>query len=272
MRRSKNLLNTAFIYLVFAFLYAPIVVMIIFSFNDSKSRTNWNGFTLNWYAELFSDKLIMSSLYVTLAVAVLSAVTATVIGTAAAIGIDALSPRPRTIMLNVNNIPVMNPDIITGVSMMLLFVFLNMEGGFFTLLLAHITFNIPYVILSVLPKLRQLDRFVYEAALDLGASPRLAFFRVIIPEIMPGIITGLIMAFTLSIDDFVISYFTSGSKAQTLAMTIYSMTKKRVSPKINALSTIMFLVVLVLLVIINVRQSRELAPGRKAGASAKEGR
>jgi len=255
--RSANALNKVFLFFVFLFLYAPIIVMIIFSFNDSTSRTVWSGFTMKWYSQLFSDELIMSSLYVTLAVALLASIIATFIGTIAALGIDAMRPGPKAVMLNVNNIPVMNPDIITGVSLLLLFTFMRMEGSFWTLLLAHVTFNIPYVILSVLPKLGQLDKFEYEAALDLGATPREAFFKVILPEISPGIMTGMMMAFTLSIDDFLVSYFTSGSKAQTLAMTIFSMTKKRVSPKINAVSTIMFVTVLALLIIINIRQSRE---------------
>lgn len=254
----KKAFDKIVIGLVFLFLYAPIVVLMVFSFNDSKSRTVWQGFTFKWYSELFSDKLIMHSLYTTLLVAIIAAVVATIIGTFAAIGIHNFKKAPKIIALNVNNIPVMNPDIITGISLMLLFLSMGMELGFFTLLLAHITFNIPYVILSILPKLRQMNRHLFEAALDLGASPAYAFRHVVIPQILPGVITGFIMAFTLSIDDFVVSYFTSGTSAQTLAITIYSMTKKRVSPEINALSTIMFLTVLILLVIINLRQKREI--------------
>lgn len=258
----KRIAEKCIIALIFVFLYAPILVLMVFSFNDSKSRTLWQGFTFRWYGELFSDKLIMHSLYTTLTVALLAAAIATVIGTFAAIGIYNFKKAPKAIALGVNNIPVMNPDIITGISLMLLFLFMGMNLGFYTLLLAHITFNIPYVILSILPKLRQMNRHLFEAALDLGASPAYAFRRVVIPEILPGVITGFIMAFTLSIDDFVVSYFTSGTSAQTLAITIYSMTKKRVSPEINALSTIMFVAVLILLVVINLRQKRELAKNK----------
>lgn len=248
--------------LIFLFLYAPIVIMIIFSFNNSKSRNVWKGFTTKWYVELFSDKTIMNSLYVTLIIAVLSAVFATLIGTLAAIGIRSMKKRTRHVMLTLNNIPMVNPEIVTGVSLMLLFVFVfNATGllkpGFFTLLLSHITFNIPYVLLSVMPKLRQMDTNLYEAALDLGCTPMQAFYKVVIPEIMPGVVTGFVMAFTLSVDDFVISYFTSGSTIQTLSMAIYAMTKRRISPKINALSTLLFLTVLILLLIVNVRQMRD---------------
>lgn len=260
--KKNSVLNRIFALLVYFFLYAPIFVLIVFSFNVSKSRTIWAGFTLDWYAKLFSDALIMKSFYTTIAVAVIASLAATVIGTIAAVGINNMKKTPKVILLNINNIPVTNPDIITGVSLMLLFVFIGyvfpVKLGFVTLLFAHITFNIPYVLLSVMPRLRQMNKNVYEAALDLGASPAYAFRHVILPEIMPGIINGLMIAFTMSIDDFVISYFTSGSSAQTLAMTIYSMTRKRISPEINALSTILFLCVLILLVIINLRQSSEL--------------
>lgn len=261
-------LNKVYTGLIFLFLYAPIIVMIIFSFNSSRSRTVWKGFTLNWYVELFRDKDILNSLYLTLLVALLASVFATVIGTLAAIGINSMNKRMKSLFMTLNNIPMVNPEIVTGVSLMLLFVFIfKMTGllqpGFTTLLLAHITFNIPYVILSIMPKLRQMNASLYEAALDLGCSPRRAFFKVVLPEISPGIVTGFLMAFTLSLDDFVISYFTSGSTAQTLSMTIYSMTKKRVSPKINALSTLLFVTVLLLLILVNVRQNREEAKYKK---------
>jgi len=200
----KNFIQKSFIALVFIFLYAPIVVLIVFSFNDSMSRAVWTGFTFKWYAELFNDSLILSSLYTTLLVASLSAAIATFVGTAAAVGIYSMKKIPRSIFLTVNNVPVMNPDIITGVSLMLLFVALRFETGFTTLLLAHITFNAPYVILSVMPKLRQLDPYIYEAALDLGAAPLYAFSKVVIPEIISGVITGFMISFTLSIDDFVV--------------------------------------------------------------------
>ena len=253
--KTKLLLRRIFIGIVLFFLYAPIFVLIVFSFNASKSRSVWEGFTLEWYVELFKDTTILNSLYITLIVAVIAAIIATVIGTAAAIGIGNYSKIPRRFILGVNQIPILNPDIVTGVSLMLLFVFLNIDLGVITLILAHITFNIPYVILSVMPKLRQLNPNLYDAALDLGANPFQAFFKVIMPEIMPGVVTGMLLAFTLSIDDFVVSYFTSGSTAQTLAITIYSMTRKRVSPKINAVSTLLFLGVLILLIIVNIRQA-----------------
>lgn len=253
--------------LVFLFLYAPIFLMVVFSFNASKSRTIWAGFTLDWYKMLFSDKLILNSLYITLVLALLSSLFATIIGTAAAIGIHNMKKAPKKTMLTLNNIPVVNPDILTGVSFMLLFVVviralevvgINVQMGLPTLMIAHVTFNIPYVILSVMPKLRQLSKNMYEAALDLGATPFYAFRRIIFPEILPGVISGAVIAFTMSIDDFVISYFTAGTQVQTLPVTIYAMTRKRISPEINALSTLMFVTVLLLLVIINILQARDL--------------
>lgn len=239
--------------LIFLFLYAPIIVLIIFSFNSSKSRGNWDGFTFNWYIELFQDRQIMSALYVTLAVAVLSSIIATAIGTAAAIGIHNMNKLNKAVIMNLTYLPVLNADIVTGISLMLLLIFFNIKLGFMSLLLAHITFNIPYVILSVLPKLKQLNKHIYEAALDLGASPVYALRRIIIPEIKPGIITGFLLAFTLSLDDFVISFFTTGSGVANLSITIYSMARRGINPKINALSTIMFLTVLLLLIVVNKR-------------------
>ncbi|PKM73414.1 MAG: putrescine aminotransferase [Firmicutes bacterium HGW-Firmicutes-16] len=247
--------------LTYVFLYAPIVVLIVFSFNSTKSRTIWSGFTLNWYKELFNDSLIMSSLQTTITVSVIASVAAAVIGTFAAIGFFNMKKNWRSPLLLVNNIPVVNADIITGVSLSLLFVsvgaMLHFELGFGTLLIAHISFDIPYVILSVMPKLYQLDRNLFEAAQDLGCTWFQTIYKAIIPEIMPGIINGLLIAFTMSVDDFVISYFTAGSSVQTLSMTIYAMTRRRISPKINAISTLLFAVVLILLVIVNVRESRQ---------------
>lgn len=252
--------------LVFVFLYAPIFVMIVFSFNDSKSRTVWAGFTTRWYTELFSDSQILDALYTTLGVAVLASLIGTVIGTAAAIGIHRMRNPVRGAMLSLNNIPVVSPDIITGVSFRMLFVavlsFFGIFGlrfrlGFGTVLLSHISFCIPYVILSVLPKLSQMGKHIYEAALDLGATPSRALWKAVMPEILPGVVSGALISFTLSIDDFMISYFTAGTSAQTLPMAIYAMTRKRLSPEINALSTLMFVVVLSLLVMINVFQTRD---------------
>lgn len=250
-------LKRSYLYLVFAFLYMPIVVLMVYSFNDSRSRGAWGGFTLRWYVELFQDRTIMSSLYSTLIIGVVSAVVATIIGTLAAIGIHNSRGIQKKLIMNVTYLPVLNPEIVTAISLMILFVFAKVRLGYVTLLLAHITFNLPYVILSVLPKLRQLNKHLYEAALDLGSTPAQALWKVIIPEIMPGIITGMLLAFTLSIDDFVISFFTTGSGVSTLSITIYSMARRGINPKINALSTIMFTFVLLLLIIVNVRQARE---------------
>ena len=258
MRKSRWF-SSLYIWLVMAFLYAPIAVLIIFSFNDSKSRNTWTGFTLRWYEELFHDRVIMQSFLVMLVVAIVSSVIATVLG---------------TVVMSYTYLPVVNPEIITGVALMLLFIYLKMEFGMQTLIVAHITFNVPYVILNVLPKLRQMDKNTYDAALDLGCNPLKAFTKVVIPEIMPGIVSGFLMALTYSMDDFVISYFVSGASIQTLPVAIYSMTRRRVSPKINALSTIMFVVVLLVLVIYNVVSSRKAKamtrPVSKAG-SKREG-
>jgi len=250
-------------FIIFFFLYAPIIVLMIFSFNASKSRAKWDGFTLKWYAELFKDNEILSSLYYTIIVAVVSSLVATVIGTIAAIGIHNMNKIKKAVVMNLTYLPVVNPDIVTGISLMILFIFVKLNLGFITLLFAHITFNIPYVILSVMPKLKQLNKHVYEAALDLGATPLLAFWKVILPEIMPGVVTGALLAFTLSLDDFVISFFTTGSGVSNLSITIYSMARRGINPKINALSTLMFVTVLLLLVIINKRLSRKENTTRK---------
>ncbi len=248
---------------LFLFLYAPIFVLIVFSFNNSTtmSRSVWSGFSFKWYAQLMQDGMLLNALRNTLVIAVIAAVVSTVLGTAAAIGINGMNKWMKRMVMNVTNLPMVNPEIVTGVSLMLLFVFFakgmgNVSLGMFSLILAHITFCLPYVILSVMPKLRQMDSHLYEAAQDLGCSPVLAFFKVVLPEIMPGIVTGMIMAFTLSIDDFVISYFTSGT-TQTLPIFIYSMTRKRISPEINALSTLLFGTIMVLLIIVNLRQSKD---------------
>ena len=267
MKKKSSVGGKIFMALVFIFLYAPIFVLIVFSFNKAKSRTQWTGFTFDWYKELFSDSAIMNSLYVTLAVSVIAALVATVVGTITAVGLSRMSRRWRSPLLTINNIPIMNAEIVTGVSLCLLFVslgsFLKFNLGFGTLLIAHITFDIPYVILSVMPKIHQMDNNLVDAAQDLGCTWFQAFRKVMIPEIMPGILNGMIIAFTMSIDDFVISYFTAGSNVETLSMRIYSMTRKQISPKINAISTLLFVSVLVLLVIINVRQSRQNAKAKE---------
>ena len=276
-----------FTLLVYVFLYAPIVLLIVFSFNATKSNRVWGGFSTQWYVELFHNTRLLGALRTTIILSVLAAVIATILGTAAAIGFYSMRRRSRTAFLAVNNIPLTNADIITGVSMMLLFVFaigvfndsflsdllgVRWRTGFGTLLIAHITFNAPYVILSVMPKLRQLDPNIYEAAQDLGANGLLAFRKVILPEIMPGVLNGLIIAFTMSIDDFVISYFTKGAGVTTLAVEIYTMVKRPVTPEINALSTLMFLVVLALLLTVNIRQARQETAALRRRAKLNPGR
>ena len=268
MRNERRIGSRLFMALVFLFLYAPIFVLIVFSFNSSKSRAVWTGFSLDWYRELFQDSEILSALSTTLSVSVLAALIATVAGTFAAIGFYNMRKRWSRPLLTINNIPVINADIATGVSLCLLFVaaggILHFDLGYVTLLIAHITFNIPYVIMFIMPKLYQMDKNLIDAAQDLGCTWMQAFYKVVIPEIMPGIINGLLIAFTMSIDDFVISYFTAGSKVQTLSMTIYAMTRKRISPEINAVSTLLFVTVLLLLAIVNIREMQQENARKKA--------
>ncbi len=261
MEKTLNFIKKFYLSIIFLFLYAPIFVLMIFSFNESKSRANFTGFTFDWYISLFSNRNVINALYVTLAVAILSSLIATIIGTIAALSINNYNKFYKKVIMSVTNIPIVNPDIVTGASLMILFIFaFNITGigrlGFTTLLLAHITFNIPFVILSVLPRLNQIDNNLFEAAQDLGATPTTAFFKVLLPEIMPGVITGFLLAFTMSVDDFVISFFTSGQGINNLSTLIYSMSKKGINPEINALSTLMFIVVLIMLYIINIRTSR----------------
>lgn len=257
MKTGKFTFSKLCTVLVFVFLYAPIFVLIANSFNASKSRSVWTGFTLDWYEKLFHNEIILTSLVNSLLVALVAAVVATVLGTAAAIGIHNMNSVLRRFIMSVTNLPNINPEIVTGVSLMLLFVGVNMEFGFTTLILSHIVFCVPYVILNVMPKLRQMNTSLCEAAMDLGCNHWQVFRKVIIPEITPGIITGFLMAFTYSIDDFVISYFTYGAKAQTLSITIFSMTRRKVSPEVNALSTIIFVVVLAVLLIVNIIDIRK---------------
>lgn len=254
----KKLLTRSYLGLILVFLYAPIATLIIFSFNSGRLMGSWSGFSLKWYAELFQDASIMNALYITIIIALLSSLIATLLGTLAAIGIHNMRKRTRSLVENVTYLPMLNPDIVTGISLMLLFLFVGFKLGFASLLMAHITFNLPYVIFSVLPKLRQMPPQLYEAALDLGCKPGYALRKIVIPQIMPGIVTGAIFAFTLSIDDFVISYFTTQDIAN-LSIRIYSMARRGVNPKINALSTIIFVVVVTLLVVVNVRSSRAAA-------------
>ena len=242
--------------IIFIFLFAPIVILLIFSFNESKSLSVFSGFSWKWYHELFHDEATLESVRNTLILAVSAMVISTIMGTAAAVGIQKLRAKWLKRALNTaTDIPMTNPDIITGISLMLMFVFVGRLFGlsnslsFWTMLIAHVTFCLPYVILQVLPRLRQMDPSLPEAAQDLGCPPLRAFFKVTLPEIMPGIVTGAIMAFTMSLDDFVISYFTSGAGFQTLPIRIYNMTKKTVTPKMYALATITFFVILALLLV-----------------------
>ena len=259
--------------LILLFLFAPLVIMFVFSFNEAKSLSVMSGVSLKWYRELFRDSDTLASVKNTLILALSASVISAIMGTAAAVGINKLRSRAvRAAMDTVTNIPMTNPDIITGISLMLMFVFVGRLIGaatslnFMTMLIAHVTFCLPYVILQVLPKLRQMDPSLPEAAMDLGCTPARAFFKVELPEIMPGVVTGLIMAFTLSLDDFVISYFTAGNGFQTLPIRIYGMTKKTVTPKMYALATIIFFVILALLILSNLAEER----GEKGAGARKK--
>ena len=287
MKKNYRVGSRLYIALIFLFLYAPILLLVVFSFNDANSNVVWEGFSLRWYQELFRDRQVMGAVYTTLLVSFLATAISTVVGTFTAVGLYGMRRRWRDPILTVNNIHIMNADIVTGVALCIFFVAaiagwnsVVVEGwngfvtwleenfrrtlprmgevsmGFTTLLLAHISFDIPYVILNVLPKLRQMDRSLIDAAQDLGCTWMQAFWKVVVPEIKPGIVSGALIAFTMSVDDFVISYFTAGSSVSTLAMEIYSMARRRVSPEINAVSTLLFVIVLALLVFNNLREAR----------------
>ena len=277
MKKKTSLGSNIYTALVFIFLYAPIAVLIIFSFNSGKSTSVFEGFSLHWYGELLRDSVTLEAFKNSMIVAVVSSALATVMGTAAATAIDGYKNKMlRQTVMTTTNIPMMNPEIVTGISMMLLFVFIgSIFGktgtlGFTTLIIAHTTFELPYVILNVLPKLKQTDRNLAEAAQDLGCTPLQAFFKVVLPAIMPGIISGAMMAFTLSVDDFIISYFVSGNTSQTLPIRIFSMTKRRVTPDMYALSTLIFLAILILLIISNAVKARgDNNVSKKRGGGAK---
>jgi spermidine/putrescine transport system permease protein len=252
-----RLIKRSYLTLILLFLYLPIVVLIVQSFNAGVSRAKWTGFSFRWYQALVSDTSIMNALYVTVTIALLAAAVSTVMGTMAAIGIHAMKKRPQRMMMTLTNIPMTMPDIVTGISLMLLFIFTRVSRGYVTMLLAHITFDTPYVVLSVLPKLRQMNKHSYEAALDLGATPTYALARVILPNIMPGVVTGALLAFTLSLDDFTISYFTTSPLVQNLSTLIYSEARKGIKPTMNALSALMFVSLLILLLVINYRSTKK---------------
>ncbi len=271
MKNKTSFISKIYMALIFVFLYAPIGVMMAFSFNSSSSTYHLNGFSDYWWSRMFQDTAAMNALKNTVILAVATTVCSVILGTVAAVGLFYSKNKPyKKLMMTATNIPLMNPEIVTGISMMLLFVFAGrLLGksntlGFGTILIAHISFQLPYVILSVLPKLRQTDRRIYEAAQDLGCPPVQAFFKVVFPQILPGIVSGAIMAFTLSLDDFIISYFTNGPAFQTLPIHIFSMTKKRVKPDMYALSTLMFVAILILLIIMNTVQAKSDKKQREA--------
>ena len=263
-KKSTKVSRIFFLAAIFVFTYLPIAVLIIFSFNEGRSTGVWEGFSFKWYKELFADERIMRSVITTIIVAFSSAIISTVFGTFASIGIFYMKKIPKNIILNVTNLPILNADIITGVSLLLLYNIICIPLGYVSLILAHISFNLPYVILSIMPKLKQMDNNLYEAALDLGSTPMNALIKVVIPQIMPGIVSGFLLALTMSMDDFVISLFTSGAVVSTLSLEIYSMTKRGITPEINALSTIIFLIVLTVLIIANLKKSKTEEDTRKA--------
>lgn len=261
MSRLKRFLKRTwqdfYLVLILIFLYAPIATMMVLSFNSSKSRTQWGGFTLHWYTDMFASRNIMAALHNTLLIALLSALIATIIGVAACIAINSMKTVPRAIVMGITNIPMLNADIVTGISLMLAFIAFGISLGFQTILIAHITFNIPYVILSVMPKLKQTSRSTYEAAMDLGAGPVYAFFKVVFPDILPGVLSGFLLAFTMSLDDFIITHFTKGAGINTLSTLIYSEVRRGIRPSMYALSTVIFLTVLTLLIFTNFVPQRK---------------
>lgn len=248
---KRNLLQKIYIALIFIFLYAPIVTLIVLSFNGSRTRAKWGGFTLKWYSALFQNRDIMQALFNTLLIALIASIVSTIIGTIACIAIMNLKKKSRAIVMGITNIPMINAEIVTGISLMLLFISLGLRFGLGTILLSHITFCIPYVILSVMPRMQQINPYTYEAALDLGAGPVYGFFKVVFPDILPGVLSGFLMAFTMSLDDFIITHFTKGAGVDTLSTKIYTEVKKGIKPEMYALSTIIFLTVLILLFLVN---------------------
>lgn len=247
----KNTAKKIYIALIFIFLYAPIATLVVLSFNASRTRAKWGGVTLKWYGSLFQNEEIMQALFNTLFIALTASVAATIIGTIACISIINLKKRSRTLVMGITNIPMLNADIVTGISLMLLFISMGLRFGMGTILLSHITFCIPYVILSVMPRMKQLNPHTYEAALDLGAGPMYGFFKVVFPEILPGVLSGFLMAFTMSLDDFIITHFTKGAGVDTLSTKIYTEVKKGIKPEMYALSTLIFVTVLALLLLVN---------------------
>jgi len=253
----KTTAQKIYIVLIFIFLYAPIATLMVLSFNASKTRAKWGGFTLKWYGALFRNDDIMQALFNTLLIALIASVVSTLIGTVACIAIMNLKKRSRAVIMGITNIPMLNAEIVTGISLMLLFISMGLKFGLGTILLSHITFCIPYVILSVMPRMKQMNPYTYEAALDLGAGPVYGFFKVVFPEILPGVLSGFLMAFTMSIDDFIITHFTKGAGVDTLSTKIYTEVKKGIKPEMYALSTIIFMTVLILLLLVNRRPAEK---------------
>lgn len=265
MLKVKNFFKRFYLALLLLFLYLPIVTLMVFSFNSGDFMAKWEGFSFNWYVEMINDPTLMEALWVTISIAILSSLIAVVLGTLAAIGISDYKKISKGIVTNITYVPIMNAEIVTGVSMLLLFIFLRIPRGYFTLLIAHVAFNVPYVIFSVLPRLRSLDKNLYEAALDMGATPTYALRKVLIPELMPGIATGAVMAFTMSFDDFVISFFSTQGYVNNLSTYIYSMAKVGIRPVINALCTVMFVVIITLLIVMNFKANRIAKNNRYGG-------
>lgn len=252
-----NIAKKIYVSLIFLFLYAPIGTLIVLSFNASKTRAKWGGFTVRWYLSLIQDETILEAFGTTLLIALFSSLIATVIGVISCLAMSSMKRKTRTVLMGITNISMLNADIVTGISLMLLFISLGLKFGFGTILLSHITFNIPYVILCIMPRMKQLNPSVYEAALDLGASHLTAFFKVMLPDLLPGILSGFLMAFTMSLDDFIITHFTKGAGIDTLSTKIYTEVKKGIKPEMYALSTIIFLTVLILLLLVNLAPNRE---------------
>lgn len=253
----KKILKMAYLLLILFFLYLPIGTLMVLSFNEGKTMAKWTGFSLRWYEEMLSSKVIMDALWNTLTIALWASIIATIVGVLACIGLNAMRDKSRTILMGINNIPLLNADIVIGISLMMTFIVCGISLNYNTVLFSHVTFCIPYVILSVMPKFKQLENHTYEAALDLGATPVYAFFKVVLPDLMPGIMSGFLLAFTMSVDDFVITHFTRGAGINTLSTLIYSQVKVGVRPTLYALSTVIFVLVLVLLVMLNIISSRQ---------------
>lgn len=253
----KNFLKKLYVYLIYFFFYAPIIILIIYSFNATKSRVVWGGFSLKWYRELFANEQVLTSFYNTFFIGIVATIISTIIGTIGAVGLYGMKGRSKKIIMDINYLPILNPDIVIAVSLVVLYNFMRLQFGYLTIILSHVAFLTPYILFNVMPRLESMDPNLYEAAIDLGANRRQAFFKVILPEIKPGIFSGALMAFTLSIDDFVVSFFTTGKGIQNISITVWSMARRGVNPVINALSALMFVAMVALVVAINIRKKKE---------------